>query len=102
MNTKQPLKGLSKALIKGEDPCIVDAVTEGLFPLLRLDSRGETVQFLTLKQTNDCLNNLNSNGLSNSSPVLCSSGSTSTVNTLPFLQFEQNYSQALSEVVAAL
>jgi len=120
LNTKQPLKGLSKALIKGEDPCIVDAVTEGLFPLLRLDSsspclrNNETVHFFSnlAKQTNDCLLNnfVNSNGLSNSSPVLINtnnSNNTSNMimnnqNILPSLQFEQNYSQALSEVVAAL
>ena len=28
---------LSKELIKGEDPCIIDAVSKDLFPLLRLD-----------------------------------------------------------------
>ena len=108
---------MSKELIKGEDPCILDAVAEGLFPLLTLDSRNATIQYLTLKTEN-----LSSNGLSNSSPmlsstssVLCSTGgnsnnnssnnnmnNNSNNNTLPLLQLEQNYSQVLSEVVAAL
>ena len=97
---------MSKELIKGEDPCILDAVAEGLFPLLTLDSRNETVQYLTFKS-----DNLSSNGLSNSSPMLsstsavvCTSNASNSANNniLPLLQLEQNYSQALSEVVAAL
>jgi hypothetical protein len=117
---------LSKALLKGEDPCIVDAVTEGLFPLLRLDSQNETVQFMTFKP-NDNTTNLSSlslSGLSSSTPIINSSNSptasiqsssimssfinnyevntSGTTATLPFLQSDQNYSQALSDVVAAL
>ena len=60
---QKTIKVLSKTLIKGEDPCILDAVSEGLFPLLRLDSRNETVNFLSLKATEATLNNLTSNGL---------------------------------------
>ena len=105
LNRNNRIKSLSKELVKGEDPCILDAVAEGLFPLLTLDSRNETVQYITFKS-----DNLSSNGLSNSSPmlsstsaVICQSGSNNTNNNLlPLLQFEQNYSQALSEVVAAL
>lgn len=109
----------SKALIKGgEDPCIVDAVSEGLFPLLTLDTRNETVQYLAFKTNNGettatttaAYANLSSNGLSNSSPMISSTSTANTLltstatgsNGLPLLQYEQNYSQALSEVVAAL
>lgn len=107
-------------MIKGEDPCIIDAVSEGLFPQLKLDSRYETVNYP--------MNTLSSNGLSNSSPILvksnctqiasntnninangfsftCNSSNTNNNlnnNLLPLLQFEQNYSLALSEVVATL
>lgn len=98
MVQKQP-KILSKPLIKGEDPCIVDAVTEGLLPLLRLESRNnETVQFLTLRTSEATLN---SNGLSNSTPTISTANNGGTAS-LPFLQLEQNYTQALSEIVAAL
>jgi hypothetical protein len=41
--------------------------------------------------------------LSSTSAVVCQSGSNNLNNNLlPLLQLEQNYSQALSEVVAAL
>lgn len=103
LSTQKPVKTLSKALIKGEDPCIVDAVTEGLFPLLRLDSRSETVHYLAFKTSESALNGLSSNGLSNSSPLISSNPSlSSAVNNLPMLQLEQNYAQELSDVVAAL
>ena len=103
LSTQKPVKTLSKALIKGEDPCIVDAVTEGLFPLLRLDSRSETVHYLAFKTSESTLNGLSSNGLSNSSPLISSNPSlSSAVNNLPMLQLEQNYAQELSDVVAAL
>ena len=115
-NQKQSLRttSLSKTLIKGEDPCIVDSVTEGLFPLLRLDSRSssntinETVQYLACNNKHSTgfdasFNSLSSNGLSNSSPVISSnSSSTFGSNSFTLLQFEQNYSQVLSDVVAAL
>ena len=92
-------KTLSKP-IKGEDPCIVDAVTEGLLPLLRLESRNnETVQFLTLRTSEA---SLNSNGLSNSTPTISTASANASTASLPFLQLEQNYTQALSEIVAAL
>ena len=87
------LKCVPKAFIRSEDPCIVDAVTEGLFPQLSLKST-------------DCLS---SNGLSNSSPLLSAA---SNGNGLSILfqqqqqqqqqQNEQNFSQVLSEIVAAL
>ena len=110
-------------------------MSEGLFPLLRLDSRTDTVNFLSLKATEATLNNLTSNGLSNSTPLIYTSptGASSQVNntnnntnnnqamntllsfnsnnnfnhfsnsqTLPMLHLEQNYTQELSEVVAAL
>ena len=104
LSTQKPVKTLSKALIKGEDPCIVDAVSEGLFPLLRLDSRSETVHYLAFKTSESTLNSLTSNGLSNSSPLISSNPSllSSAVNNLPMLQLEQNYAQELSDVVAAL
>jgi hypothetical protein len=112
---------ISKALLKGEDPCIMDAVTEGLLPLLRLDSLNETVQFMSFKP-NEFASNLNSlsqSGLSSSTPIINASTSptgpsimssyinnygvsTTATATLPFLPFEQNYSQALSDIVAAL
>lgn len=133
-SNQKPLKTLSKALTKGEDPCILDAVSEGLFPLLRLDPRNnETVNFLSLKATENTLNNLSSNGLSSSTPLIygslggCAILSSSPLNTtnmnmntlLSFnsnnnnnysnsqtmslhLHPEQNYTQELSEVVAAL
>ncbi len=115
VNQKQSTRttGLSKTLIKGEDPCIVDSVTEGLFPLLRLDSRSssntinETVQYLACSKHSTgfdaSFNSLSSNGLSNSSPVISSNfSSTAGNNSFNLLQFEQNYSQVLSDVVAAL
>ena len=39
--TQKPMKSVcTKGMVsKGEDPSMVDAVSEGLFPLLRLDSR---------------------------------------------------------------
>ncbi|CAF0716223.1 unnamed protein product [Brachionus calyciflorus] len=70
----QKTKTISKALIKGEDPCILDAVSEGLFPQLKLESKNEQIQIQNL--------------------------ATAPVSNLPFI--EQNYSQALSEIVAAL
>ena len=115
-NPRQPLRttSLSKTLIKGEDPCIVDSVTEGLFPLLRLDSRSssntinETGQYMACNKHSTgfdaSFNSLTSNGLSNSSPVISSNSSSSANgnNSFSMLQFEQNYSQVLSDVVAAL
>ena len=144
-NSHKPIKSMSKALIKGDDPCIVDAVSEGLFPLLRLDSRTESsANFLSFKSLanngannsnfENAINSLTSNGMSSSSPNIISAspaltainsmiilnnnsngmmtminGSNSSNNNsnnngaLPMLQLnEQNYAQALSEVVAAL
>lgn len=98
-NQKASTKALSKALIKGEDPCIVDAVTEGLFPQLKLETRNETLHYLSIKGESSTLNCLNLNGLSASSPMINFS---SLNGALPLIQLEQNYSQALSEVVAAL
>jgi hypothetical protein len=102
-----------KNLIKGEDPCIVDSVTEGLFPLLRLDSFKsshlgfDSTHHMSYKAQNSTMDCLSSNGLSNSSPVISSyTLNVTNINAhnagLPILQFEQNYSQALSDVVAAL
>lgn len=154
VNKQQSSKlSMSKALTKGEDPCILDAVSEGLFPLLRLDSSSSNILISNIKNsvsghdlsslisadqqtqqqmqqsTNNnnnnnnsalLMNSLSSNGLSNSSPIISSSQLISANSTLtsvnavhfntqsnnsiglPALHFEQNYSQALSEVVAAL
>lgn len=103
--SQQPVRtnNQCKNLIKGEDPCIVDSVTEGLFPLLRLDSfkEGHKVNSMNCTLTTNAMDCLSSNGLSNSSPVI-SSYSSNGSHHLPMLQFEQNYSQALSDVVAAL
>ncbi len=77
-----------KTLIKGEDPCIgVDSVAEVMFPFLRLDSRNsESVHAM-----------LSAHGMSCSTPAISLNGSLSVVQ-IP----EQNYSQALSDVVAGL
>lgn len=103
--SQQPVKtnNQCKNLIKGEDPCIVDSVTEGLFPLLRLDGfkEAQRVNSMNCTLTTNAMDCLSSNGLSNSSPVI-SSYSSNGSHHLPMLQFEQNYSQALSDVVAAL
>lgn len=145
-------QSLSKALIKGEDPCILNAVSDDLFPLLRLDSNKtnnssstattptlssttttltntlltsnhlissnncETVNLLAFKSNESSLISLNSNGLSNSSPILSFAAnntgylSSNFINfsnsnhnlAAPIFQYEPNYSQELSEVVAAL
>lgn len=125
---------LSKAFIKAEDPCILDAVSEGLFPQLKLlDSRttssGNVVDVMMIKNHSHASSSssaaasssssasdlLNSNGLSNSSPILSNTSAAAASNSilinsminssssaLPLIQYEQNYSQALSEVVATL
>ena len=125
---------LSKAFIKAEDPCILDAVSEGLFPQLKLlDSRttssGNVVDVMMVKNhshssssssaaassSSSASDLLNSNGLSNSSPILSNTSAAAASNSilinsminssssaLPLIQYEQNYSQALSEVVATL
>lgn len=72
------------------------------------------------QSTTDAMTQLSANGLSSSSPILVGSNSTlAALNNafngnggcggggsgnggLPLLHFEQNYSQALSEVVATL
>ncbi len=127
-NNQKPMKSVAKGLSSkgGEDPgSAVDAVSEGLFPLLRLDSRTDTtVNFLSFKSesgSSAMLSGLTSNGLSNSSPAISTNSTLAAINSmnmnnstnsymfgnnntngLPSLQFEQNYAQALSEVVAAL
>lgn len=70
----------TKALISGEDPYIVDAVTEKFFPTLSLESRqgngsmgNSSLQLITLKEGDKSV-------------------------TLPSLSIEQNYSQMLSEL----
>lgn len=101
---------LSKALIKGEDPCIINAVSEDLFPLLRLNENStrfnETVIAFNTKLNESSLISMTSNGLSNSTPILTASAATSfsSINHIPYLNFndQNNYSQELSEVVAAL
>lgn len=100
----QQQKNLSKALIKGEDPCIFDAVTEGLFPQLKLDTtKNESVHFIGVIKADPNnsapLLTSNSNNLNN---LLTNVNSNNLSNALPILQVEQNYTQALSEVVAAL
>jgi hypothetical protein len=107
-NTSSNNNLLSKALIKGEDPCIINAVSEDLFPLLRLNDStrfNETVIAFNTKMNESSLISMTSNGLSNSTPILTATAATSFSSTnIPILNFndQNNYSQELSEVVAAL
>ncbi|XP_061197517.1 uncharacterized protein LOC133205681 [Saccostrea echinata] len=68
----------TKALISGDDPYLVDAVTQKLFPQLSLESRqgqvgSTTLQLVTLRDGDKSV-------------------------TLPSLSIEQNYSQMLSDL----
>lgn len=76
---KMLLSKNTKALINGEDPYLVEAVTEKLFPQLSLENSRQghagnaSLQLITLKEGDK--------------PI-----------TLPTLSIEQNYSQMLSEL----
>lgn len=68
----------TKALINGDDPFLMETMTDKMFPNLRLESRqtqaGHTMlQLVTLREGDKCV-------------------------TLPSLSHEQNYSQMLSEL----
>jgi hypothetical protein len=107
INTTTNNSLLSKALIKGEDPCIINAVSEDLFPLLRLnDSTRFNETVIAFNKNESSLISMTSNGLSNSTPILAAAGvaATSFSSNIPILNFndQNNYSQELSEVVAAL
>lgn len=73
-----PRETSTKALISGDDPYLVDAVTQKLFPQLSLESRmgqiGSTsLQLVTLRDGDKSV-------------------------TLPSLSIEQNYSQMLTDL----
>ncbi|KAK3105020.1 hypothetical protein FSP39_015310 [Pinctada imbricata] len=70
-------KGSNTKLVTGEDPYLVDAVTEKLFPQLSLEGR-------------------QSHGLTSLQLVTLREGDKTV--TLPSLSIEQNYSQMLSEL----
>jgi hypothetical protein len=131
-NNQRPMKsvGAKTTLLtsKGgaEDSSMVDTVSEGLFPLLRLDSRvgdNSAVNFLSFKSESGpsaMLSGLSSNGLSNSSPSISVNSTLAAINSINLnssmsngnsgssygitagMCEQQNYAQALSEVVAAL
>ncbi|CAD5124800.1 DgyrCDS13063 [Dimorphilus gyrociliatus] len=76
----RPRKVLScsnKTLVTGEDPYLLDAVTDKLFPQLNLDNKNASaaLQLITLREGDKSI-------------------------TLPSLSIEQNYPQMLSELVA--
>ena len=71
-------KATNTKLVSGEDPYLVDAVTEKLFPQLSLEGRQghgglTSLQLVTLREGDKAV-------------------------TLPSLSIEQNYSQMLSEL----
>ncbi len=72
----------NKTIVTGEDPCLVDCISEKLFPQLSLEqSRGQGSSF------------------TNSLHVITLREGDRAVN-LPSLSAEQNYPQMLSELVA--
>ncbi|KAL8594616.1 hypothetical protein ACOMHN_011356 [Nucella lapillus] len=76
VGTKSTMKGL----LSGNDPYLVDAMSEKLFPQLSLDSSRHT-------------------GGGNTSLQLVTLGTGDKTVTLPSLSVEQNYPQMLSELV---
>ena len=72
----------SKTLVSGDDPYLVDCVTEKLFPQLTLEQSKANAQI---------------GGNSSLQLITLREGDRSV--TLPSLSVEQNYSQMLSELV---
>ncbi len=88
-----------KTLTKDEDPCIgVNSMADDVFPFIKSNSRASDLFHVSTFKPAEPNTMLSSNVHSFSSPTISADGDISIINQFT----EQNYSQALSDVVAAL